>query len=175
MMMRNAIPLVLAITLTWALPAAAQGPPPGGPPPPPGENWEELMAKIAMVRLVRLSDALELDDETALELSRYLKEKDLDRAAVMKARGEIHREIRDYMESDVVDEALARDLLERGIDNERKAHDLHVATVQGLEDILTPTQQLKYVIVSREFEREVHEMIRDRKGKHGRPPGGTSD
>ena len=169
--MKKTTLLMLALTLIWALPAAAQGPPPG-PPPLVDENWEDLMGKIAMVRLVRLSDALELEDETALKLSRYLKEKDLQRAAVMKARGELHREIRDYMESGETDEARAAELLERGIENETRAHALNVETVVGLEGILTPTQRLKYVAVSREFEREVHEMIRERRGgKGGLPPG----
>lgn len=158
----------LGLTLCGALPALAQGP----PHPPPGGDWTELMGKIATVRLVKLAEALALSDETALKLNRYLKEYDGKRADVMRRRGELHREIKAYMESGEDDDALAAELLEEGIAIETESHELNVEIIQGTGDILTPAQQLKFVVVSREFEREVMEMVRDRRGRgHGGPPG----
>ena len=167
--------LMLIITLggSLTLPAAAQ-PPPG--PPPEGEDYAALMEKIATVRLWKLVDALDIDDETALKLNRYLRSQDEHRAEIMREHNDLHRRVKAFIDSGTDDDTLAAALIEEGMVLEQRSRDLDVETIRGLDGILSPSQQLRYVLANREFEREISEIVRQHRGEkrrgHGPPPGG---
>ena len=176
--MRPIHTLLLALSLLWSVPAVAQpghgGPPPGGP-PPSGENYAELMEKIATVRLWKLVDALDLDDETALKLNRYLRTQDEARAEVMREHHDLHRRVKEFIDAGTDDDALATSLIEEGMAIEQRSQALEMETIRGLDGILSPSQQLRFVLANREFEREIAEIVRQHRGEKrrgGPPPGG---
>ena len=146
------IPLSTVLCLVLALvagPALAQGPPPppDGGPPPGSPEWEEMMERIATVRIFKLTQALDLDEQTAIKLAAYLKDKDAERMEINAQRGRTAREIKEFLDGGATEDARAQELL-------------------------TPTQQLQFVLANREFDREIREMIRkQRGGGRGGPPG----
>ncbi len=169
---------LMVLALIWAGTALAKppaGPPPGGP-EPGSENYAELMEKIATVRLWKLVDALDLDDETALKLNRYLRSQDEQRAEVMREHHDLHRRVKAFIDADTDDDAQAAALIEEGIAIEQRSQELELETVRGLDDVLSPSQQLRFILANREFEREIAEIVRQhrggKRGGHGPPPGG---
>jgi Spy/CpxP family protein refolding chaperone len=134
------------------------------------------MEKIATVRLWKLVDALDLDDETALKLNRYLRTQDDQRAEVMREHHDLHRRVKAFIDAGTDDDAQAAALIEEGIAIEQRSQDLEFETVRGLDDVLTPSQQLRFILANREFEREIAEIVRQhrggKRGGHGPPPGG---
>jgi Spy/CpxP family protein refolding chaperone len=169
-----AVALALALALLVGPAALAQGP----PPPPPelpdegSEEWQELMDKIAMLRNFRLIEALDLDEQSGAKLAVYMKDREQQRLELMVAKREVGQEIQRFAEDDAVDDKKAKELLDRAMDVDRREGEFEHDLVEGLDRILTPTQQLKFVLVSREFDREVQEMIRDQRREHHRRPGG---
>lgn len=163
----------LAVALL-AGPALAQGPPPGGPegPPPGSPEWEEMMERIATVRIFKLTQALDLDEATAIKLAGYLKDKDAERMEINAQRGRTAREIKEFLDSGSDDDARAKELLTSAIELETRVHDTERELVLGLDQVLTPSQQLRFVLANREFDREIREMIRQQRGGgRGGPPG----
>ena len=156
-----------ALMVGWCLPAAAQGPP---PPPMSVQDFDELMGKIARVRAFKMVEALDLDEETGIRLSVYLREHDDERAEIMRQRQALHRRVAEFISSGGEDDALAGELIEEGIALERRNHDVSVEIIRGLDGVLSPSQQLRFVMANREFEREVMEIIRQQRG--GPPRGG---
>ena len=171
------VTLLLLLGLSCAATAAAQGRLPGGPPPdapPPGsEEWQEMMDRIATVRIFKLTQALDLDDETAIRLSRYLKDRDEERMEATAQRGRMARDIREFLAGGAADGDRAKELLDEAMELETRAHDLERELIVGLEEVLTPSQQLRFILANREFDREVRQMIREhhQEGRKGPPPG----
>ncbi len=166
--------LAIAVALGPGV-ALAQGPPPGGPPdgPPPGSpEWEEMMERIATVRIFKLTQALDLDEETAIRLAGYLKDLDAERMELNAQRGRAAREIKEFLDGDGTDDARAKELLTEAIEREGRVHDMERELILGLDQVLSPSQQLRFILANREFDREVREMIRQSRkgGGRGGPP-----
>ena len=175
--MRTRILSFLALFLALALSAGtalAQGPPPppDGGPPPGSPEWEEMMERIATVRIFKLTQALDLDEATAIKLAAYLKDRDAERMELNAQRGRTAREIKEFLDSGATDDARAQELLTSAIELETQVHDAERELILGLAGVLTPTQQLRFVLANREFDREIREMIRQQRGGgRGGPPG----
>ncbi len=169
-----ALLLALLLALLPSPAALAQGPP---PPPPPGvpeegsAEWQDLMDKIAMLRNFRLIEALDLDEESGTKLAVYMKGKERERVEILMARREVGQEIQRFLAEGTDDDARARELLQRAVELDQREGDFDRELLAGLDRILTPSQQLRFVLVSREFDREVQEMIReqrrDARRRHG--------
>jgi len=155
--------LAALLTLSFAGIASAQKPPHG----PGSEEWEELMSKIALLRNFEMVEALDLDEKTATKLAVYLKDGEEERLSVTVEKHELHREIKEWGDSGQEDKR-AKELLRRALELDDREHRLHHEQVEGLADILTPSQQLKFVLVNREFDRKVQELIQDHKREQRR-------
>ena len=178
--MRSANQILTLLALVAALAAGtafAQRPPPphGGPPPegpPPGSpEWEEMMDRIATVRIFKLTQALDLDETTAIKLAGYLKDRDAERMELNAQRGRMAREIKEFLDAGAGDDARAKELLTEAVDLETRTHDAERELIEGLDEVLTPSQQLKYILANREFDREIREMIRQHRREKGGPGG----
>ncbi len=162
----------MALVMALAAPALAQpdGPPPDGPP----EEWEELMDRISMLRNYELIDALDMNEKTATKLALYMKGKDDARMELQERKRVLGREVREFIDDDGTDDQLARELLTKATELARDEQQFDVDLLAGLDGILTPSQQLKFMMVNREFDRKVqdvlHEHRKGHKGRHGGPP-----
>jgi len=131
-----------------------------------------MMERIATVRIFKLTQALDLDEQTAIKLAAYLKDKDAERMEINAQRGRTAREIKEFLDGGATEDARAQELLTSAIELETQVHDMERELILGLAGVLTPTQQLQFVLANREFDREIREMIRkQRGGGRGGPPG----
>ncbi len=141
--------------------AAQPGPPPHDGPGSP--EWEELMNKVAMLRNFKMIEALDLDEQTAARLAVYLKDREEERLDVLARKGEVHRRIKDWADAGGADDAEAEELLSSALELDAQERAMEHELVEGLDKVLTPSQQLKFVLVNREFDREVQDIIREHK------------
>lgn len=159
------IAVVVISVWTWAAAAVAQpGPPPHGP---GSAEWEELMNKISLLRNFKLIEALDLDEESAAKLAVYLKDREEERLEVLAQKSDVHKRIREWGDSGE-DDDQAKELLAQALEFDEREHDLNHELIKGLDGILTPSQQLKFVLVNREFDREVQDIIREHKREQHR-------
>ena len=155
---------VAALALTaFALPAAlAQEPPPPAEREQRGkEERERFQERLRLMRMIALTEALELDEATAAKLFPYLREGD-------EAQGAAHDELRAHRRA-------LKEMAEQGV-FEDKAIDEHIRAigalerkmsvqraeqVEGLRRILSPEQRLKFLLTRAHLERELRQALRE--------------
>lgn len=153
--------LLLALLCLPVGPALAQ-PGPGGD-PPAEEQSEELRARLRLMQMYALTEALELDEETAAKLFPYLREGD-------QAMAEVHDEMRGHRkalralanEEGLTDAAIDEHITAMG-KLEQRMSELRAEQVAGLKGILTPEQRLRFVLTRAKIERELRRALRQRK------------
>lgn len=152
--------LALLASLSLLVSAAYAEPPPDDDGPPPME--EEMKSRLRMMRMYALTEALELDEETAARLFPYLRVGD-------EAMEEVHGKLR--AERRVLRDLAGReDLTDAQIDVHIKAIGeleqqmaaLRADQVDGLKGILTPEQRLRFVLTRAKVERELRRVLRER-------------
>ena len=137
-----------------------------------------MLKKMQTLRMLHLQEALGLDDATTLQMHNYLKQQDEARFNLMTRKGEIADLIHEGLSAGTLTDADAALLLADDMQVEKDLFDNEEQTINGLASILTPTQQLKYSIAVRDFERQVREAVHDarreeRRGeRRGDHPGG---
>ena len=163
--MRNLLTtIVAALALTaFALPPALaqEPPPPDEKHPRSKEERERFQERLRLMRMIALTEALELDEATAAKLFPYLREGD-------EAQGAVHKEVREHrkalkaMAEQEVFEDKAIDEHIRAIGKlEQTMSELRAKQVEGLKRILTPEQRLKFLLTRSHLERELRQALRE--------------
>ena len=154
--------------LGLALPCFSQPPRegrPGGPAfdgdesPPSFEKREEIRKRIELIRMWKLTEELDLTEETGAKLFPVLHTYD-------EKRMELHKERRNIMEQlrkALKDEATSDKAIEAAVDkldeNTLAETDLIRQQRRELKGVLSPRQQAKFVLFQREFHREIRKII----------------
>jgi len=182
--------LLLAIpTASWSEPQRGAGSPPGmsdddyegpydgpekgrdGQPggPPSKERMEQVRKRVEMVRIWKLTEVLDLDQETADRLFPILRKYDRKRMELQRERGQLRRQIR-QMESGRSGEKVDAEKLLEGIENTRtRMMEIEEQQNRELKKVLTPEQMVKYISFEERFRREMKRMMRESRaqGKQG--------
>lgn len=158
--------ILTAITIAFALPAIAQDPGPGPDPHDDRERGskedrERFKERLRLMRMVALTEALELDEATAAKLFPYMREGDA-------AQGEVHDAIRQHRKA-LKQMAEDENFDDKAIDEhiaaigklEEKMAGLRAEQVAGLKRILTAEQRLKFLLTRAHLERELRQALRE--------------
>ena len=129
----------------------------GSPPSP--EKREEIRKRIELIRMWKLTEELDLTEETGAKLFPILHKYD-------EKRIELHRECRNILEQlrkALEDEAISDEAIEAAMDkvdkNSLAESDLTRQQREELKGVLSPRQQAKFVLFQREFHREIRKII----------------
>ncbi len=158
----TALLTVLALCAVTLPTASAQEP----PPPPEQEHRtreerERFQDRLRLMRMIALTEALELDEATAAKLFPYLREGDEAQGVVQEQIRE-HRQALKAMAEQEVFEDKAIDEHIRAIGKAEQAMSgLRSEQVEGLKRILTPEQRLKFLLTRAHLERELREALRE--------------
>lgn len=164
--MKHIIALALAIALGLPTLASAEPPPSGA-----GDIMEDegkqkkLMERIRLVRMYALTEALDLDEATAARLFPYLKGQD----EVMKGLQDRKRQTRKALRKMVRTESFPKGEVEAltlelaSIEIERA--EAEKRRLEGLREMLSPEQQVKFVMVREKLEREIMKIVREHRRK----------
>ena len=164
-----AVVALAAVLMVPNLVAQETGPPP--PPPPPGEDGppppddeetrERVEERIRIMRAWRLTEALELEEDVALQLFTLLDDFDTRMAPEQAALGESGQQLRSMLdEGSGTDEEIAA-LLAGIMETHLRLEQLRIDLIASSGAFLSPRQQAALMLFLPDFDRQIREMVRD--------------
>ena len=170
---RTVIAVLAAAFLAAAVPAAAQEDP-AGPPAGRGQGQgrgnarQNLRENLATLRLLRLTEALELSEAQTAKIYPFLTRVEKDKAKVQKGLGQDIKALRDMLKDPAAKEADVLALARSVLDARVKVRALDDEADQFLEKQLTGSQMGRYVVFQLDFYRGLEntvEQLRQRRGQ----------
>jgi len=123
---------------------------------PPGRVKQQ--ARMRMMRIAGLADALGLDDGTALHLNDVMRQFDDRRVALEVENGELAKTIKRASDGDPAALGGTDQALQRIWDNRTEIQQLNRAMFEAVGRELTPQQRAKMLIFMATFQAEQQEM-----------------
>jgi len=182
--------VAVSFILSISFPCFSQPPREGGPGgprgmpfegdefPPPSEKREEIRKRIELIRMWKLTEELDLTEETGAKLFPMLHKYDEKRTELLRERHGIMSELRNALENVATSDEEIEAAMDKLDDNALAASDLIRQQRQELKGVLSPRQQAKFVLFQREFHREIQKIIAEarhrRSGAKGEERKGRS-
>ncbi|UCD71725.1 MAG: hypothetical protein JSW70_01660 [Syntrophobacterales bacterium] len=135
------------------------------------EKREKIRKRIELIRMWKLTEELDLTEETGAKLFPILHKYDEKWMELHKKRRDIMSQLRKALE----DEATSGETIEAAMDNlEQNASavsDLIRQQRKELKGILSPRQQAKFILFQRQFHREIRKIIGEARERKVRARG----
>ncbi len=139
--------------------------------PHPLKKREKIRERIELIRMWKLTEKLDLTEETGAKLFPILHNYDQKRTKLQKEHQNIMKKLREAIE----DEATSDGEIEAAMDNWEKnalaVSDLIRQQREELKGILSPRQQAKFILFQRQFDREIRKIIAEAREKRLRAMG----
>ncbi len=162
---RFAVVLLSALLFTLSGSAVAQGP---GP-----EKRERVEERIRMVRMWKLTDALDLTEERAAQIFPVLNRFERLRSELIRENHKAINKLRKALQADPVDEEGLTPLVNRIGETRRELLRIHDEEAAALKKFFSLEEQARYLLFQISFEREIHKIIAESKrGKRSGPQQG---
>lgn len=155
MQTRHLLALVLGLAL-WPHVLTAQ---------PTEETWRDR-ARTFLV--VRIADALKLEDQDALKVSAVVRQSDDHRRELMKQRESLEEKLRTALAKQPPDGTELAKLVATGNDLDQKLALVPEETFRELQKVLSVEQQAKLMLLRRELQGEIRHAMQRREGSSGR-------
>ena len=137
--------------------------------PQPIEKREKIRERIELIRIWKLTEELDLTEETGSKLFPILHKYDKKRIKLEKERRNIMNQLRKALE----DEATSDEEIEAAMDDLEKnalaASDLIRQQREKLKGVLSPRQRAKFILFQRRFQREIRKIIAEARERKVRP------
>ena len=133
----------------------------------PEKRRKQLRKRIELMRMWRLTQELDLDEKTAVQLFSRLRPIDHERWNLTQERRKLQRGLREASEMGKGDEARLRELMKALEKNREAIAALEQKEIQSLDKLLTPRQKAKYLLFREHFERELRERIHEARRPDG--------
>jgi hypothetical protein len=135
------------------------------------ERRERIRQRIRAARQWKLTEALELDEDTADKLFPILDSFDDKFVEAMGKGRELRRELRAALDSKAGDSKV-NGIVDGMLDNQRAIWKLNEKRFQAARKVLSAEQAAKALIVLPEVDRAIRRQMRKAMGKDGRGPRG---
>ncbi len=152
----------IAVTAVFATIAVAQP----GPPDDKGkkrkhERWNraETQERVELMKMWKLTDALDLDQETAAKLFPLMNEYDAKIREIRKQRHEISKQMREELDKSETDSAALRRMIDDFKKNELNMAEMKVKKFEAMSKVLTDEQAAKALLLIPQFERDMKKMF----------------
>jgi Spy/CpxP family protein refolding chaperone len=152
----------LAITFGVTLPANAEpfDDPGQGPGPGAGmQKHERLRERVELMAMWKLTDALNLDQETAAKLFPMLHDLNVQQQKLREKRREIVKGMKVELEKKKPDSKALKKMIEQFQENEIDMVKLRNKKLDDTAKLLTDEQVAKMIVFVPQFERDVRQMI----------------
>jgi Spy/CpxP family protein refolding chaperone len=157
--------LVTAVLFAaFAAGAALAAPPEGGEYPPPEERKEKTKKRIRTLKMWKLVEELDLDEETSAKLFPIINKHN-------KRRDDLERELKDRIDAlgsavDGGDNAEMEAGIARVEEIHRRMKSVKEEKFQEVKRVLTIKQQARYLLFEVKFREEIRHLIgrQDRRG-----------
>ncbi len=141
--------------------------------PPSEERREAVRKKMEAVRIMRLTETLKLDEETAAKFIPLITSLEQKRRDLMGENQQTMRELREYLGAKNPDEKKLKSVMEKMEKNHQEVMKTREKEIEAAKGNLTVEQQAKYLLFEQDFMREMRGMITGARGGMGpgRGPG----
>src|SRR5262249_24475540 len=126
----------------------------------PGGVRDEIKEKVRALRIARVIEALDLDENGAARLMPILNRAYDQIGEVAKDSGQARRELRSLVGAERRDEARINKLVDRLLANNMKIDELENQMIVDVRRVLTPSQVARQVVVLPEINHQIQQQIR---------------
>jgi hypothetical protein len=127
--------------------------------PPSIEKREEVRKRIELIRMWKLTEELDLTEETGAKLFPILHKYD-EKWVKLKEKGRnIMNELRKALKDEETPDEEIEAAMEKVEENASAASDLLRQRHEELRRILSPRQRAKFILFQRRFQREIRKII----------------
>jgi len=148
---------------------------PGSPPfegdehPPPLKKREEIRKRIELIRMWKLTEELDLTEETGAKLFPILHKYDEKRMELQKEHHTIMKGLKEALENVATSDEEIEAAMENMEKNALAEYDLVRQQREELKGVLSPRQQAKFILFQRQFHRELRKIIAEARERRGKP------
>ena len=121
---------------------------------------KKVLEKIKMVRAWRLTEVLELDEQTAAKLFPLLNDSEDKIEEVKQHAHSLRKKLSAEVEKNNPDVQIIETTIEEILKDQSKLQDLQREQFKKFSEVLTPVQQAKLILFLPKFEREIQRIIR---------------
>ncbi|MBI5118544.1 hypothetical protein HZA56_18915 [Candidatus Poribacteria bacterium] len=161
---KSFVALLVALAVTFGVTLVANAEPfddPGqGPGPGPGmQKHERLRERVELMAMWKLTDALNLDQETAAKLFPMLHDLNVQQQKLREKRREIFEGMKAEIEKKQPDSKVLKKMIEQFQENETDMVKLRNKKLDDASKLLTDEQVARMIVFVPQFERDVRQMI----------------
>lgn len=120
---------------------------------------QKMRERVELIKMWKLTEALDLDQETAAKLFPLMNEFDQKQRALRQKRGETMKQMKEEIDKDASDPAALRSLIDGFKQNERDMTEMRIQRLDALSKVLTDEQVAKMIALVPKFERRIKELI----------------
>ncbi len=124
---------------------------------------------IEKVRIYRLTEELDLNEEQAAKFFPRLKDIRKTEQMFHKQKMEIVRELKELLKEGAKEQEIIK-VLNKFQELQKKRFESQLKEIEGIRNILTPEQQARFLVFQEEFEKEIRDLIKEVKGRRLLPP-----
>ena len=135
--------------------------------PQPIEKREKIRKRIELIRMWKLTEELDLTEETGAKLFPILHKYDEKRIKLGKERRKITEQLRKALEDEATPDEEIEAAMEKVEKNALAASDLLRQQREELKGVLSPRQQAKFILFQGEFQREIRKLIAEARERRG--------
>jgi hypothetical protein len=143
----------------------------GDEPPPSLEKREKIRKRIELIRMWKLTEELDLTEETGAKLFPILHKYDEKRIELHKERQNVMNQLRRALEDEATSDETIEATMEEVDKNALAVSDLIRQQHQELKGVLSLRQQAKFILFQREFHREIRKTISEARERRRRASG----
>ncbi|NQU07684.1 MAG: hypothetical protein HQ583_03915 [Candidatus Abyssubacteria bacterium] len=157
-------PIVLTIAGVIALSSVAVAQPRWGG----GQGWEgrprnenraRMRERIHMMKMWKLTEVLELDEQTTAKLFPLMREFAVKQQELRAKRVEIVKQMRQELDKDAPDSAVFSPLIDEFKQNERAMVEARITRLDDMSKLLGDEQVAKVIALTPEFERQFRGLL----------------
>lgn len=167
--------LILATTIIFFLAATALAEPTGPGPRPQrgqGKNRARLQQRIELMKMWKLTQALDLNEETAQKLFPVINQFDERERQLRMSRRDLIKQLREELAKETADPDAIRKLVDEVKKNELEMAQSHNQQLDEMSKILNEEQMAKLIVFVPQFERNIKQLMYDVRARR-RQKGGS--
>ncbi len=164
MKMKRKLPIVLLIAAAVALTSVAVAHAEWGEGRRDRGDKQRMMERVELIKMWKLTEALDLDQETAAKLFPLMNEFNQKQRDLRQMRSEAMKQMKEEIDKDASDPAALRSLIDGFKQNERDMTEMRIQRLDALSEVLTDEQIAKMIALVPRFERRVKELIGEARG-----------
>ena len=123
------------------------------------EKREKIRKRIELIRMWKLTEELDLTEETGAKLFPILHKYDEKRIRLQKERRNSMNQLRKALEDEGTSDEEIESAMDKVGKNALAASDLLRQQREELKGVLAPRQRAKFILFQREFHREIRKII----------------